>query len=258
MKKLIINADDFGLTDGVSKAIVQLLEADAISNTSMMITIEGASDRYQKFINKDISPYVGVHLTTTPENYHRKPLSNPSAIPTLVNDDGLFKELDNADWVNPNEIELEWEAQILKTCDVLSHSPSHLDSHHGIHREESLTPTYLKLAKKYNVPVRGGRNYGQIDGTSISVPSTSLCSVNWTGKNKTLEDLKISILKSFENLPIDAVLEICTHPGFCDDELIKSSSWNICRENDFQCLLKLSQSSWLQDNDIKLIRFNDL
>jgi len=140
----------------------------------------------------------------------------------------------------------------------LGQTPSHLDSHHGVHRKPDLTPVYLKLAKKYNIPVRGGRTVGQIDGSYLGVQSTSLCSIEWTGKFNDLDFLKQSIMNGFDQLSKGQVLEICTHPGFCDDDLMSSSSWNECRENDYNVLLELSQTTWLEDNNIELIHFEDL
>ncbi len=38
MKRLIINADDFGLAPGVNRAIVELQQAGALSSTTLMAT----------------------------------------------------------------------------------------------------------------------------------------------------------------------------------------------------------------------------
>ena len=188
--KLIINADDFGLTNGVCDAIINLLEKRAISNTTVMICSDGAFEQCKKLRDKGLSKYIGVHLQTTPGKRDEKPLSPIDEIPTLVNKKGLFKDKNHTDWINPIEIEVEWERQIIKTMDALGHKPSHLDSHHGIHTIPELQSTYLNLANKYNIPVRGGNEINQIDGSKLGVKSSSIIDIDWTGQDKDLDFLK--------------------------------------------------------------------
>lgn len=255
--KLIINADDFGLTDGVCRSIITLFENEAISNTTVMICVEGAFEQCQLLSNSGFADRVGVHLHSTPERNHSKPLSAPHEIPTLVDSSGNFKPKDHTDWINPKEIELEWERQIIKTSEALGRKPTHLDSHHGRHRIPELTPVYFKLAKKYGIPVRGGKSVHEIDGSSLGVKSSTLCDTDWTGQNKNLDNLKQIILDKISKVD-DGILEIVSHPGFCDDELIASSSWNTVRENDHKVLMELAKEGWLQKNDIKLIQYSEL
>jgi predicted glycoside hydrolase/deacetylase ChbG (UPF0249 family) len=109
MASVLINADDFGLTDGVCRSIATLFECSGISNTSVMISVERAAERIRSHLPVDVRRFVGVHLQITPENHHGIPLSPPREIPTLVDGSGRFKPLGHTDWVNPAEVELEWE-----------------------------------------------------------------------------------------------------------------------------------------------------
>jgi predicted glycoside hydrolase/deacetylase ChbG (UPF0249 family) len=255
--KLIINADDYGLTDGICRSIIDLLEQDAISNTTIMICVDGAEKRCRLLKDTGFSSRAGVHLQTTLERHHKKPLSHPSEIPSLVDENGFFKSHECDDPINPDEIELEWERQIVKVSEILGHKPSHIDSHHGIHREPECTSVYLKLAAKYEIPVRGGRHIGQIDGSDIGVQSSTLCLSNWTGQNEPLSFLKSRIEEALPQVG-DGVLEVVAHPGYLDDDLLKSSDWNSVRENDHDVLRQLAKSKWLKDNNIDLISFSEL
>lgn len=259
MKKIIITADDFGLTDGVSKAIVNLLEVNAISNTNIMICVEGAIERCKNYLLPEFADRAGVHLQITPERHNKTPLSVSPAkeIPSLVDANGFFKPKDHTDVINPEEVLLEWERQILKVIDVLGQKPSHLDCHHGSHRKPELTPVYLELAKKYDIPVRGGKEVGQIDGSSFGVKSTAICEGQWTGQNKNVSFLKEKILEKLD-IVNDEVVEVISHPGYCDEELIASSSWNEVRENDYKVLLQLKEEKWLENNSIELTHFNKM
>ncbi len=257
MRSIIINADDYGLTDGVCRSIIALLENEAISNTTIMICVDGAVERCKDLRNAGFSDRAGVHLQMTPEMHHKRPLLPPAEIPTLVDATGFFKPKDHADWINPDEVEREWDRQIVRSAEALGRTPTHIDTHHGRHRLPQLTPVYLKLAAKYGIPARGGEYDGQIDSTRTGVKTSTFCTKTWTGQNKDSESLKWDILRNLDLID-KGVLEVVTHPGFCDDDLMASSGWNTVRENDHNVLLELARSGWLGEMDIKLVRYPDL
>jgi predicted glycoside hydrolase/deacetylase ChbG (UPF0249 family) len=197
---------------------------------------------------------VGVHLQLTPENYHGTPISDPKEIPTLVDVSGKFKPKDHCDWINPDEVALEWQRQILETADALGRMPSHLDSHHGVHRKSDLIPIYLGLASKYGLAVRGGTASQQIDSSSCGVRASKLCTSDWTGKNGTVESFKQMVHDAL-SLVGDGILEICTHPGFSDEALIHASSWNTVRETDYKVLRSLAEEGWFKEQGILFTHF---
>jgi len=257
MHSVIINADDFGLTDGVCRSIIDLFAHNAISSTSVMICVEGAAQHCRKLKEQGLANKLGVHLQITSENQHKRPLSPAKETPSLVDQNGDFKSVDNLEWANPAEVELEWERQIIATADALGTMPNHLDSHHHRHRIPNLVPVYLELAAKYGLPVRGGLKQGEVDGASLGVQSTKALLNDWSG-----HDLSIDVLKSMIKNQVSAldggVLEIVSHPGFYDDALVKSSGWNTVRENDYNVLLALAQEGWFAQNGIKLIGYENL
>jgi predicted glycoside hydrolase/deacetylase ChbG (UPF0249 family) len=254
MASVLINADDFGLTDGVCRSIAALFDCGGISNTSVMICVEKAAQRIKNHLPADVRCFVGVHLQITPENHHRTPISPPQEIPTLVDGSGRFKPTGHIDWINPAEVELEWERQIIATAAALGASPSHLDSHHGVHRIPALMPIYLKLARKYGLAARGGRTPKQIDGAPYGVHTSDICTSDWTGQNGTVETFQQMVR---EKLPLaeGGILEICTHPGFFDEELLSSSSWNKVREADYKVLRSLAEQRWFELQGINIARF---
>ena len=257
MPSVLINADDFGLTDGICRSIGLLFHNDAISNTSVMICVEGAAKRIKDHLSPEHRRFVGVHLQLTPENHHKTPISSPGEIPTLVDMEGKFKPKEHGDAVNPEEVKLEWERQILAVAEALGETPSHLDSHHSVHRNASLTPVYLELASKYGLSVRGGKCLKQIDGAPYGVRSSDLYTSDWTGQDASVEDFQEIVRKKLSLVP-NGILEVSTHPGFCDKELMSASSWNAVRENDHKVLLSLAQQGWLKFEGISLVRFQSL
>lgn len=101
--KVLINADDYGLTHGICESIIDLFKENAISNTTIMVCIDGIEERCQLLKDAGFSTRAGVHLQTTAENHHKNPLSHPSEIPSLVDDDGFFKSHECNDPIHPDD-----------------------------------------------------------------------------------------------------------------------------------------------------------
>ncbi len=258
MVSLIINADDFGLTEGICRAVINLLKLNAISNTTVMICMDGAAELTTKYRHQ-IAGRAGVHLQLTGEKQGVKPLSPPHEVPSLIDPvTGFFKPKEAQDDLDPEDVAREWTRQIERVADALQTKPTHLDTHHGRHRLPHLTPVYLKLAAQYDLPVRGGITRGQINGAAFGVRSSALCVNNWSGQNKTSDALKSMLLEAAQTARDGEVLELVCHPAYCDDALSAISSWNTVRENDRCVLEALAQEGWLEKNQIRLVRYPKL
>lgn len=132
-KRLIVNADDLGLSHGITDAILQCHANGIVTSASFMVNQSAslyAVDRLQEYPNLD----VGIHLNLC----QGSPVLPPSEVPSLVGSDGQFLRPSEMGrrlvrWkVSSSEIEAEFGAQIDR---MLAHGlrPSHADSHHRFH-----------------------------------------------------------------------------------------------------------------------------
>src|SRR5215472_15331036 len=85
MKRLIVNADDFGLSQGINDAIMLGHRQGIITSTTLMAN-GGAFAAAVEMARAASSLGVGVHLNLT----EGTPVSDPSYIPSLVDAQGLF------------------------------------------------------------------------------------------------------------------------------------------------------------------------
>ena len=149
MKKLIINADDFGISKETNLAIKQGFDTGIITSTSLIVNLE--SFEHAIF---DILPYcnsldVGFHFNII----EGKSLTNQ---PLLCDENGFFNnkygqliiKSFNKEFLK--QVEIEFRAQIEK---ALSHTKiSHIDSHVHTHAIPNIFKLVSKLAKEYNIP----------------------------------------------------------------------------------------------------------
>src|ERR1700677_5242957 len=79
MKRLIINADDFGLAPGVNRAIVELQQAGALSSTTLMATGPYFSPAvYMAFAQPGLA--VGCHVVLVDGSPCLRPVEVPSLL----------------------------------------------------------------------------------------------------------------------------------------------------------------------------------
>jgi predicted glycoside hydrolase/deacetylase ChbG (UPF0249 family) len=255
-KFVIINADDFGLSDGVCKSILNLFEERAISSTSLMVAAPNAIENIKKWNGKQLLGQAGVHLQLT----NGSPISSSNEVLSLIETtSSKFRDPRGGTPVKLNEVEKEWRKQIEIATELLGGNPTHLDSHHGVHRIPELFNIYVGLGKEYNIPLRGAvagdiRTKIELEKINASVAIVR----EWTGKGLNSENLISQLTKVSQDNPNENIIEIIAHPGFCDEYLKSISSLSVARENDYYELLSLAQKNMRNQSNYKIISYKDI
>ncbi len=131
--RLIVNADDFGLTDGVNQAILELNAAGALTSATLMAT--GTAFRsavHAAFVQTSLD--VGCHVVLV----DGKPVLPHNRIPTLATASGFrptlgaFVKALIRGQINASEIEAEASAQIARVQSS-GLTVSHVDTHKHTH-----------------------------------------------------------------------------------------------------------------------------
>ena len=148
MKKLIINADDFGYSENNNIAIQKGFETGIITSTSLMANMQGFDNVVNIVIPQIPNIDMGFHFNIM----EGKSLTD---CPLLCNSDGIFQNsyqkliIKSKDKEFMSQIEQEFRAQIekcLKYCKI-----SHLDSHVHTHAIPIIFNLFVELAKEYNI-----------------------------------------------------------------------------------------------------------
>ncbi len=149
---LIINADDFGLCEGVNKAIAEAHKNGILTSTTLMTNMPSAEEAIK--IAKQLPTLgVGIHLNLT----QGQPLSNAPLVRMLANTNGEFAYSANKlAWKSlvsskfRAAIRAELAAQIQWAIDR-GVQPTHLDSHKHIHSFPAIYKIVCSLAKQFNI-----------------------------------------------------------------------------------------------------------
>ena len=152
-RKLIINADDFGLCQGVNNAIAEAHATGVLTSATIMANMP-AADEAIEMAKKMPTLGVGVHLNILAG----RPLSTDPIVKILTNGSGDFKYSTSklavmtiASKKIRKAIEAELSAQISSLISK-GITPTHLDSHKHFHCLSPIWRIVCSLADKFNIP----------------------------------------------------------------------------------------------------------
>lgn len=229
--KILFNADDFGLTKGVTDGIIKAHTDGVVDATTLMMN-GLAYDYAVAQAKKHPTLKIGIHLVLT----WGKPICRE--VPDLINQHGFFKFTSGfTTMCSPNieQVENEWEAQIDRFL-ATGLPLHHIDSHHHIHGWYPLKEVVIKLAKKYNVPVR----YVDSLKDHHELLLTEMLWIDFYDDGVTEH-----IFSELKELDVKSV-EIMTHPAYIDDDLRKVSSYVEVRATELDILCSLKMPNWVK------------
>ena len=152
-KKIIINADDFGLNESVNDAIVESFKSGFINSATLMANMPGFDEAVSLIHEWKLEEKIGVHLVVTEGKALTEDAEN---VDFLFNKNALsgklrIKKLFILDKQSRKIIFNEFSAQIekVKRNGILI---THLDTHHQVHDMWGIMQILLELLKTYRIP----------------------------------------------------------------------------------------------------------
>lgn len=273
--RVIINADDFGITKGVNKAVSQLAYAGILTSTSVMTTMahyEDISDLKDKI-------GIGIHFNLTVE----RPVTEPLRIPTLVNSEGKFFALSQLlklmkrRAVSGEEVARELNAQIQRLIN-LGIQPDHIDSHESLLKYPFFMKIIREVAKKYAIPAVRTYSPRKFDYSRLFSPRKIVISfylafqkARWKMDGFRVADRYDSLITPglgfegalaklkniFQELPC-GTLEVGIHPGYCNGDNGPLGEYVCEREAELQALLSEEFYDTMMNSGAELVRFKDI
>lgn len=284
-KRLIVNADDFGMSRGISDGIVLAHRFGFLTSTSLMVNMPEADYAIERLgAAPELS--VGIHLNIC----RGKPISPSRDVPSLLDGSGNFNTapvMIHKLWrwqISTQELEAEFRAQI-RWMKARGFQPTHADSHHHMHIYPAAVSAFARSVAAEGIPcVRASRfSYWPKNGilggphegvalrrllvqsyrsilqrsvfhkfhsadSRISFPSTA---------RRDSTNLGVHWTSTFENLPT-GTFEIACHPGIFEHGFSESDRIHRQREHELQCLTNPEMRALIERSGIQLISYGQL
>jgi len=289
MRHLIINADGYGFTAGISRAIEECINFGTVRSISVNINFKYAESLVE-LVQRHPEISVGCHINPIVG----KPIMAPGKVPTLLDDNGefLYRSFSRrflTGRIKLPELRAEMMAQIGKTHALAGKTFSHIDFHMGLHKLPGLYGLFLDVAEKSGVKrIRGYRylvgmesklprlrHFLYLFESSTRIPKYLVQLWQW----KKARDRKLAIpdqwvgithlgerpntisienyLMMLKNVP-RGFSEFVVHPGYVDESLKRWSTYLEQRELEREVLLSPQFRDALRSFDIRLAGYRDI
>jgi predicted glycoside hydrolase/deacetylase ChbG (UPF0249 family) len=284
--RLIINADDFGLTTGINRAVAELHRANALTSATLMAT-GPAFDDAVAIARANPTLGVGCHIVLTDGT----PVSPPQSIPTLLGPDGKTFRPSLIDFVQAllrgrireEDIEREATAQIEKLQQARL-NVTHLDTHKHTHLFPAVARPLLRVAERCSIKsirspfepawcnhLKHGALRRRLQMHLLNrfrphfyriaqIRNHSIVTTNGTVAISATGSLTATTLQEvLDALPTDGTYELCCHPGYNNADLDAiPTRLRATRDIEREALLALIPKLSAQPNAPTLINYGDL
>ncbi|HXX19390.1 MAG TPA: hopanoid biosynthesis-associated protein HpnK [Candidatus Acidoferrum sp.] len=287
MKRVILNADDFGLTRGVNEGIIRAHREGILTSATLMATGSAFDDAVER---AKANPKLGIgcHLVLT----GGVAVSPPEKIPSLAGRDGqLPKSLGafvarvSTGQVRAQDMETELRAQIerIRRAGI---EPSHVDTHKHTHVHPRVMSVLAHVAHDCGIsrirnPVENledswrmtrGKGAGRIRDLAASA---AVCSValqfksissryglrspdHFLGLAATGRLDPAALCDLLDTIP-EGSTEIMLHPGLCDADLAATGSrLQEQRQTEMAALIASEVVRAAREKGIQLITYREL
>ncbi len=191
MKKLIVTADDYGMSLAVNKAIIEGIQAGLITTTNVMTNMDFLDNRQELVALKDKAS-IGLHWNISVG----KPLSPKDEVSSLVDSEtgeffgyAKFCEKYKSGQIKNEEIVTELKAQYNRFVELFGFEPDYWNTHQNTHVALKIYDVFLKLASELKIFKM--RNHQRI---YVPAAKKATRSLKW----QIMEPVKRNIIRSWQ------------------------------------------------------------
>jgi predicted glycoside hydrolase/deacetylase ChbG (UPF0249 family) len=228
MKRLVVTADDFGLSSGVVEGIVEAHRLGIVTATSLMVNAPAAEAAFGE-ARRHPSLATGLHFVLT----FGHPVGPREPLHRLLETNGAFRKDGSGahEAARPDEVRDELSAQLRKFEQGVGRPPTHIDGHHHVHLHPGILRVAIEEAGRLGIPLRStGREVRE----RLRLERIRTCDrfVDSFFGDEVSEARLVSIL---ETIP-EGTSELMCHPARQDDELERISSYVTPRHLELRTL----------------------
>jgi len=275
-RRLVINADDFGLSEGVNRGILEAHRAGSVTSTSLLVNLPAFEDAVLG-AGRATQLGVGLHFNLTAGS----PVAPAAGVPSLCDPaTGHFHPLRRlvaralTGRIAAAEVEVECAAQIDRFR-AAGLPLTHLDSHRHVHLLPGVWEPVGEVARRKGIPVVRVpfdrlRRVALTPG-ALAEQVLLRCSYRLAGGNgmpRPVDHFRGSALfaqRGFRHRLLalldqldPGVTELMVHPGYTDTELAEWDTYLAERERELAGLCDAAVRGRLAAGDIELLHFGAL
>lgn len=253
--KLIIQADDYGISEGVIYGVMKAVNQGCLTSVGMFSNMPTSPLAAALIKDKEICLGQDINICTGPC------VAAPEKIPTIARPDGILytknehialdQKASNGDHMRYEECCIEVRAQIERFKELVGRYPAYLNGHS--YHNRNIDQAVKDLSKEYQIPMAKELEYKY----QMASPKKL-----WYKRPFPLEEqirayAMDSILADKDFIKQEYGILIF-HCGYIDPDLLEVSTFSVIRVNDLKAVLSMEMKQWISDNGIEKISYSNL
>lgn len=247
MKQLLIRADDLGFSEAVNYGIAKTVQEGIIRNCGVMVNMEATEHAVRLF--QDIPCCLGLHCNVSVG----RPLSPPSEVPTLVDDNGVFHSSRRyrgaaEEFASVEDFCKELSAQYQRFLTLFGRKPAYFEAHAV--ESKHLAIALEQVAEREKLFYQPSFSDFTIGDTYVTNTAMRSMEPGYDARRA----LKQELSKAEDGR---CYLYVC-HPGYLDSYLLRNTSLTLPRADEVDMLCDPEIRQWLQSRAFTLVTYEQL
>ena len=248
MNKILVRADDLGYSEAFNYGLARAVKSGIVRSVGVMTNMEWAEHGVRLLDGTDVTFTVHANIC------QGKPLTDPALIPSLVGENGEFKDKElyraaKEDFVVLEEAVLEVEAQYLRLAELTGRKPYMVEAHAV--PSNNFMKAIVLVAQKYGVEhMKFGPKGPMIGSTTMKFSMDS--------GNPDYNPFESFKKAASQPMAEDEAALMVLHPGFVDEYVLTTSYITTQRALEVAFAINPEVPQWCAENDVKLMTYADL
>lgn len=249
MKKILVRADDLGYSEAFNYGLARAVKSGIVRCVGVMPNMEWAEHGVRLLDGTDVTFTVHANIC------QGRPITDPKRIPSLVDENGFFKDKTlyreaKEDFVVLEEVVMEVEAQYQRLVELTGRKPFMVEAH------------AVPSANFQKALAIVGRNHGLtlmgFDPTRGPKIGSHVMKFSMDSGNADYDPFASFKKAALQPMEEDECVMMVLHPGYVDAYVLATSYITTQRALEVAFATNPEVPKWCEENDVKLMTYADL
>ena len=248
MAKMLVRADDLGYSEAFNYGLARAVKSGIVRCVGVMPNMEWAEHGVRLLDGTDVIFTVHANIC------QGKPISDAKLVPSLVDENGEFKDKSlyreaKEDFVVLEEAVREVEAQYLQLVELTGKKPFMVEAHAV--PSNNFNKAIVIVAQKYGVEhLKFGPRGPMIGNTTFKFSMDS--------GNPDYNPFESFKKAAQQPMAEDEACLMVLHPGFVDAYVLDTSYITTARDREVAFAINPEVPKWCEENGVQLLTYADL
>ena len=250
MKKMLVRADDLGYCEAFNYGLARAVKSGIVRSVGVMPNMEWAEHGVRLLDGEPVTFTVHANIC------QGKPITDPKLIPSLVDENGIFKDKElyraaKEDFVVLEEVLLEVQAQYDRLVELIGKKPYMVEAH--------AVPSANFNKAIAMVAMKNGVEYMKFDPeTKRPMIGSTVLGFSMDSGNPDYDPFESFKKAASKEMAENEACLMVLHPGYVDKYVYDTSYITKARALEVDFAINPEVPKWCQENDVKLLTYADL